>query len=123
MKTLHNALLFAAMAAPICAQAAPYDVRLQREAGAELNLTLSYGQPGAPFVGVLIAATKDSLMEIPGLPPLLAFEAIVASAVAIDEAKFSFGIVKLPYEVWLQGVTLSDNGAAVSQTMSLPAVQ
>lgn len=123
MSTLRNALLFAAMTAPIFAQDATYDVRLQREDTDGLSLSLSYGHAGAPFIGVLIAATKDTMMEIPGLPPLLAFEAIVASAVAVDEAKFSFGVVKLPYEVWLQGVTISDDGIAASKLFNLPAAQ
>jgi len=123
MKLFQNALLLAASALPLCAQASPYDVRMERAAGDELKISLRNGEAGAPFIGVLIASTHDSLMEIPGLPPLLAFEAIVASAVAVDQATFQFGVVKLPYDVFLQGVTLTEKWIGASELLKLPAAQ
>jgi len=57
------------------------------------------------------------------LPPLLAFEAIVATAVAIDDATFQFGVVKLPYDVYLQGVTLTENWVGASEVFTLPAAR
>lgn len=123
MKLFQNALLLAASALPLCAQASPYDVRMERAQGDELKISLRNGEAGVPFIGVLIASTKDSMMEIPGMPPLLAFEAIVASAVAVDDATFQFGVVKLPYDVYLQGVTLTEKWIGSSELLKLPAVQ
>ena len=123
MKLFQNAILLAASALPLCAQASPYDVRIERAAGDELKINLRYGEAGAPFLGVIIAATKDTMMEIPGLPPLLAFEAIVASAVAVDDATFRFGVVKLPFDVHIQGVTLTEQWIGSSEVLKLPAAQ
>jgi hypothetical protein len=123
MKLFQNALLLAASALPLCAQAAPYDVRMELIAGDELTISLRNGDVGTPFLGVILAATKDTRLEIPGLPPLLAFEAIVATAVAIDDATFQFGVVKLPYDVYLQGVTLTENWVGASEVFTLPAAR
>lgn len=123
MKLFQNAILLAATALPLCAQASPYDVRLERAAGEELKLNLRNGEAGSPFIGVIIAATKDTMMEFPGFPPLLAFEAIVASAVSVDDATFHFGVVKLPYDVYLQGVTLTEQWIGSSEVLKLPAAQ
>ena len=123
MKLFQNALLLAASALPLCAQASPYDVRMERAAGDDLKISLRSGEAGAPFLGVILAATKDTMMEIPGLPPLLAFEAIVASAVSVGDATFQFGVVKLPYDVFLQGVTLTENWVGASEVFTLPAAR
>lgn len=123
MKLFRDTLLLAATALPLAAQASPYDVRMERAPGDELKIALRNGEAGAPFVGVIIAATKDTLMDFPGFPPLLAFEAIVASAVAIDDATFQFGVVKLPFDVYLQGVTLTEKWVGSSELMQLPAAQ
>jgi hypothetical protein len=123
MKLFQNALLLAATALPLAAQASPYDVRMERAPGDELKILLRNGEAGAPFIGVIIAATKDTMMDFPGFPPLLAFEAIVASAVAVDDVTFQFGVVKLPYDVYLQGVTLTEKWVGSSELMLLPAAQ
>ena len=68
-----------------------------------------------PFFGFMIAATKNSTLDIPGVGGLLVYEAIVATALckdgvmALDLGKGGWG-----FDVYLQGVAISELGAAMT---------
>lgn len=93
-----------------------------RSAPLQLSLQSADATP-QPFLGVLLAATHEKTFQIEGLPPLLLADAIVATVIGKGQAQFDLGPVKLPFTVWLQGVSIRDGVVEASPLLELPAAK
>ena len=68
-----------------------------------------------PFFGFMIAATQDKQLDIPGVGGLLVYEAIVATALCKDGVMaLDLGTGGWGFDVYLQGVAVSEHGAAMT---------
>ncbi len=84
-----------------------------------LELKMATELPGVPFLGLVIASTEDSRMEIPGLPLLLKTDIIVASGLADATLRFDMGPAKLPFSVFVQGIAVTDFGIGASGVIKI----
>lgn len=101
-----------------------FSLALEVVRSAPLRLSLqSAAQDQQPFLGVLLAATHEKTIQIEGLPPLLLADAIVATVIGKGDAQFELGPVKLPFTVWLQGVSIRDGVVEASPLLELPAAK
>jgi hypothetical protein len=68
-----------------------------------------------PFFGFMIAATKPSTLDIPGIGGLLEFEAIVATALCKDGVMvLDLGKGGWGFDIYLQGAAMSEYGVALT---------
>jgi hypothetical protein len=142
MNLLQNVLLLSALTLPLAAQRSDANQGPQSEppvpTAPDVRAALNHPAPAylftvelkvdqqkrlatmtsadrTPFFGFMIAATKNSQLDIPGVGGLLEYEAIVATALckdgvmALDLGKGGWG-----FDVYLQGVAVSAHGAAMT---------
>ena len=88
-----------------------------------LHLKMATELRGTPFLGLVIASTEDSRMQIPGLPLLLKTDIIVASGLAEASLKFDMGPAKLPFAVFVQGIAVTDVGIGASGVLKIEPAQ
>ena len=88
-----------------------------------LHLKMATELRGTPFLGLVIASTEDSRMQIPGLPLLLKTDIIVASGLAEASLKFDMGPAKLPFAVFVQGIAVTDVGIGASGVLKIEPPQ
>ena len=88
-----------------------------------LHLKMATELRGTPFLGLVIASTEDSRMQLPGLPLLLKTDIIVASGLAEASLKFDMGPAKLPFAVFVQGIAVTDVGIGASGVLKIEPPQ
>jgi hypothetical protein len=113
---------------PVEAVAAPqeggqFQVYLGASRMDHLELKMAVDLPGVPFLGLLIASTEDSRMEIPGLPLLLKTDIIVASGLAEALLRFDMGPARMPFPVFVQGIAVTDFGIGASGVIKIEPVE
>lgn len=143
MKTLLTVALLTSLSTPVCAQrydiavakdpvAIPMDppvrplppkpIEPQVLLQADLDLSrqdvlfakLQVTPATTPFVGVLIAALDGGTVQLPGLPPLLKAELVVATGVGVGDMVWALGPAMFGFDVFVQGIALTDTQIAAT---------
>ena len=80
-----------------------------------LRLATMTSNDQLPFFCFMVAATKPSILDIPGIGGLLEYEAIVATALCNDgRMVLDLGKGGWGFDVYLQGVAVSELGVAMT---------
>lgn len=143
MKTLLTLALLSSLSMPVCAQryeiaaaqdpvAIPMDppvrplppkpiepqVLLQADLGLsrqdDLYAKLQVTPATTLFVGVLIAALDGGTVQLPGLPPLLKADLVVATGVDVGGMVFELGPAMFGFDVFVQGIALTETQIAAT---------
>lgn len=144
MKTVLSLALLSALALPLCAQryeigiakvpiaipqappveplppkqveppvALQADLSLRRQG--DLFAKLQVTPIDTPFVGVLIAALDGGTVQLPQLPQLLKADLVVATGVDIGGLVFRLGPAMFGFDVFVQGIALTEKEIAASK--------
>jgi hypothetical protein len=114
MNMLLKLAVLSSMSLPLAAQASTqFSVELQVDHDARLATMTSDEQ--RPFFGFMVAATKDTMLDVGGFGGLLVYEAVVATALCMNGVMvLDLGPGGWGFDVYLQGAAISESGAALT---------
>lgn len=84
-----------------------------------LQLKVEASELNTKFLCLVIASLEDTMMNLPGLPPLLMTETIVASGLDVGAFSFDMGPAKLPFTVFAQAVITDGARIAASGVLKV----
>ena len=91
--------------------------------GKHLILKADASEADKNYLCLVLASTEDTMMEIPGLPPLLMTEIVVASGLGVGAVTFDMGPAKLPFTVFTQAVITDGARIAASNVLKVAPVE
>ncbi|MGE3174650.1 MAG: hypothetical protein AB7O97_18605 [Planctomycetota bacterium] len=100
------------LAPGVPAEPEPVALALRVHDDGHVHAKLDLGQ--GRFFAILLASTDDRMVQLPGLPMLLASKMVVATALADRGVTFDLGAPQLQHDVFLQGIALLPQGVVSS---------
>ncbi len=98
-----------------------YEASLELVRDDRLLAKVETADAGRKFLAILIADVDDGMVSIPGLGTLLETEIVLGSMLGVGALHFDFGRAKLPFDVFLQGIAVSERDVAFTSVEKLAA--
>ena len=102
---------------------APLGVQFWGVRDEHLLLKAEASEMDTKFLCLVLASVEDTMMNIPGLPPLLMTDAIVATGLEVGAFAFDMGPAKLPFTVFAQAVITDGARIAASGVLKIDPPQ
>ena len=94
-------------------------VRFSGYRGETLILKAEASEADKKILCLVIASLEDTMMNLPGLPPLLMTDIVVASGLDVGAVTFDMGPAKLPFTVFTQAVITDGARIAASNLVKV----
>jgi hypothetical protein len=98
---------------------APAEVTMTLRRDGYVHAKLGWSLPDEKFFGAVIASFDTKMISIPGLPPLLATDILVASGVGAGTLELVLGKDDFDFTVYLQAVAGNGTEAAASPVIKV----